>query len=198
GRWLHHPGVHGAPDVVRRAPHRALGQRRPVRPGQLRPALRAAPHLGPRAQPHRGRHRPRRPLVAQMTPPRTRPHGSGHRHARWAAGVRETNGSPELDVLTGHAERGRPVGVRWPVREYGSIDTVSRMKTTIDIPDALAEEAKAVARRSGATLRELVVAGLRAEVSRRETSTPVDFHFPTAGGDGLAAEVAPEDAVARS
>lgn len=72
------------------------------------------------------------------------------------------------------------------------------MKTTIDIPDALAEEAKAVARRSGATLRELVVAGLRAEVSRRETSTPVDFHFPTAGGDGLAAEVAPEDAVARS
>lgn len=72
------------------------------------------------------------------------------------------------------------------------------MKTTIDIPDALAEEAKAVARRSGATLRELVVAGLRAEVSRRETATPVDFHFPTAGGDGIGAELAPEDVVVRS
>lgn len=72
------------------------------------------------------------------------------------------------------------------------------MKTTIDIPDALAEEAKAVARRSGATLRELVVAGLRAEVSRRETVAPVDFHFPTAGGDGVGAELAPADVVARS
>lgn len=72
------------------------------------------------------------------------------------------------------------------------------MKTTIDIPDALAQEAKAVAQRSGATLRELVVAGLRAEVVRRETSVAVDFHFPTVPGDGLVADLAPEDAVGRS
>lgn len=72
------------------------------------------------------------------------------------------------------------------------------MKTTIDIPDALARKAKAVARRSGATLRELVVAGLRAEVDRRETAVVVDFHFPTVSGEGLVAELAPEDVVSRS
>lgn len=72
------------------------------------------------------------------------------------------------------------------------------MKTTIDIPDALAEEVKAVATRSGLTLRELVVAGLRAEVSRRKTAAPVDFHFPTAGGDGVQVERVPDDVVANS
>jgi hypothetical protein len=36
------------------------------------------------------------------------------------------------------------------------------MKTTIDIPDALAQEAKSVVREGGTTLRELVVTGLRA------------------------------------
>lgn len=72
------------------------------------------------------------------------------------------------------------------------------MKTTIDIPDALAREAKAVAQRSGATLRELVLAGLRAEVDRRESAVKVDFHFPTVEGEGLVAGLAPEEAVGRS
>lgn len=72
------------------------------------------------------------------------------------------------------------------------------MKTTIDIPDALAQEAKAVAQRSGATLKELVVAGLRAELARREAAVLVDFHFPTVSGEGLVAELAPEDVVNRS
>lgn len=72
------------------------------------------------------------------------------------------------------------------VREYGYRSTVTRMKTTIELPDALADEARAVAHEHGTTLRELVVEGLRSEVARRRRPrTPVDFHFPTARGEGL-------------
>jgi hypothetical protein len=60
------------------------------------------------------------------------------------------------------------------------------MKTTIELPDALAREAKALAHEQGVTLRELVVDGLRSEVERRgHPSLRVDFQFPTFGGDGL-------------
>ncbi len=73
------------------------------------------------------------------------------------------------------------------------------MKTTIDLPDALASDAKALAREQSLTLRDLVVAGLRSEVERRRTVTaPVDFHFPTASGTGLAVDLAAEDVVHRS
>lgn len=41
------------------------------------------------------------------------------------------------------------------------------MKTTIELPDDLANEAKRVAAQSGTTLRSLVEAGLRAELERR-------------------------------
>lgn len=84
------------------------------------------------------------------------------------------------------------------VREYGSRDTVTRMKTTIEIPDALAAEAKAVARLDGSTLRELVIAGLRHEVSRRSAREKVDFVFPTVAGQGLVVDLAPADAITRS
>ena len=60
------------------------------------------------------------------------------------------------------------------------------MKTTIEIPDALAHEAKALAHAQGTTLRELVVEGLRGELERRTShQARVDFVFPTHGGDGL-------------
>ena len=60
------------------------------------------------------------------------------------------------------------------------------MKTTIDLPDALAAEARDVARTQGTTLRELVVAGLRIEVERRHAAKPrVDFSFVTVPGRGL-------------
>ena len=63
---------------------------------------------------------------------------------------------------------------------------VTRMKTTIELPDALASDAKSLAHEQGVTLRELVVEGLRAELERRtQTGGRVDFHFPTHGGDGL-------------
>ncbi|WP_425310585.1 hypothetical protein AADG42_18040 [Ammonicoccus fulvus] len=72
------------------------------------------------------------------------------------------------------------------------------MKTTIDLPDALALEAKELARETGATLRDLVVSGLRAEIAARRAAPRVDFVFPTVGGRGLAAEIAPGEAIALS
>jgi predicted O-methyltransferase YrrM len=68
---------------------------------------------------------------------------------------------------------------------------VNRMKTTIEVPDALAKRAKQVAAEQGTTLRELVVQGLRREVERRSQAQAIDFVFPTAGGRGLRVEVDP-------
>ena len=65
------------------------------------------------------------------------------------------------------------------------------MKTTIDVPDALAKQAKQIAAEQGTTLRELVVLGLRHEVQRRTEAAAVDFVFPTAEGRGLRVEVDP-------
>ena len=77
------------------------------------------------------------------------------------------------------------------IPEYGARDTVNRMKTTIDIPDALAQDAKRLVRESGVTLRDLVVTGLRAEVQRRRRAPRTDFVFPTTGGHGPGARPAP-------
>jgi len=63
---------------------------------------------------------------------------------------------------------------------------VARMKTTITLPDSLAQRAKEVARTHHLTLRELVTEGLRAEVERLSTSPQsTEFHFFTRGGAGL-------------
>lgn len=71
------------------------------------------------------------------------------------------------------------------------------MKTTIELPDGLAQEAKTMAIDTGTTLRDLVVAGLRSELSRRRSLPRVDFAFPTQGGDGMTAELTPSDAIDR-
>lgn len=75
---------------------------------------------------------------------------------------------------------------------------VTHMKTTIELPDALASEAKQLAREEGSTLRDLVVSGLRAEVSRRRAGTRVDFVFPTMTGHGLLHDRTPEQVLAVS
>ena len=73
------------------------------------------------------------------------------------------------------------------------------MKTTVDIPDALAQEAKRLVRESGVTLRDLVVSGLRAELARRASgAVEVDFVFPTVGGKGLVVDLSAQDANERS
>lgn len=72
------------------------------------------------------------------------------------------------------------------------------MKTTIDIADALLVEAKAQARREGATLRALVEEGLRGVLRDRATARTATaaFELPTTGDparpldpDYLAAEL---------
>lgn len=72
------------------------------------------------------------------------------------------------------------------------------MKTTIDIPDALAAQAKDVARARQRTLRELVIAGLRTEIARQERPESFLLRFPTTGGEGLAPDVSEGDAILRS
>ncbi len=61
------------------------------------------------------------------------------------------------------------------------------MKTTIEIADALAREAKDLARTRGETLRTLVESGLRRELDahRTDDAGASAFRLRTAGGDGL-------------
>ena len=65
------------------------------------------------------------------------------------------------------------------------------MKTTIDIPDALAAEARSVARDTGTTLRDLMISGLRSEIERRSTRPQGEFRLHVMGGNGLRVGVDP-------
>ncbi len=72
------------------------------------------------------------------------------------------------------------------------------MKTTIDLPDSLAAEARAVAHAQRTTLREIMVTALRTEVDRRNAPPTVEFSFPTVGGQGLVVDLDPADVIERS
>lgn len=65
------------------------------------------------------------------------------------------------------------------------------MKTTVDIPDALLEEAKSVADRDRTTLRELIESGLRHSVKERSRLRAKRFKLRrvTFAGNGLQREV---------
>jgi hypothetical protein len=64
----------------------------------------------------------------------------------------------------------------------------SHMKTTVHIPDALLEEAKAIASREGSTLRELIEAGLRREVTERRRRRRFELRDASFTGRGLQPE----------
>lgn len=62
------------------------------------------------------------------------------------------------------------------------------MKTTMELPDELLEQAKSVARREGTTLRGLVEEGLQRSLEARRRTVRQRLDFPTYGGSGLTAE----------
>lgn len=59
------------------------------------------------------------------------------------------------------------------------------MKTTVEIPDSLAEEAKAVARRENTTLRALIETGLRQVLRDRRRRSSFRLRDASFGGRGL-------------
>lgn len=65
---------------------------------------------------------------------------------------------------------------------------VSHMKTTIEISDALAKEAKAVARRERTTLRALIEAGLRQLLRGRRRRESFELRDASFRGRGLQPE----------
>jgi hypothetical protein len=64
-------------------------------------------------------------------------------------------------------------------------DMVSHMKTTIQIPDSLFEEARNLARREGTTLKALVEQGLRRIITERKPRRRFHLRKVTFKGQGL-------------
>jgi hypothetical protein len=62
------------------------------------------------------------------------------------------------------------------------------MKTTIELPDELIEQARRVARQEGATLRALVEEGLQRSLEARRRAVSRQLDFPSYGGSGLTDE----------
>jgi hypothetical protein len=62
---------------------------------------------------------------------------------------------------------------------------VARMKTTIEISDPLFEEARAVAREEGTTLKNLVEEGLRLALEERQQRVPFRLRDASVDGKGL-------------
>lgn len=64
------------------------------------------------------------------------------------------------------------------------------MKTTVEIPDALLDEARKLAARQGSTLRVLIIEGLRRVVAERKRAGGFRLRKASFRGDGLQADVA--------
>ena len=64
------------------------------------------------------------------------------------------------------------------------------MKTTVEIPDQLLDEARRLASREGTTLRALIEEGLRRIVGERKRTGPFRLRKATFKGDGLQPGVA--------
>ena len=63
------------------------------------------------------------------------------------------------------------------------------MKTTVEIPDTLLEEARKLAARQGTTLRVLIVDGLRRSVAERRRASVFRMRKATFSGTGLQSEL---------
>lgn len=62
------------------------------------------------------------------------------------------------------------------------------MKTTIELPDDLLEQARRVARQEGGTLRALIEEGLQRSLEARRQAVCRKLDFPSFGGSGLTQE----------
>ena len=110
-------------------------------------------------------------------------------------------------ILHCYSEQAAPVNFAWRFRldsphslrmlaphrsqVYGatiSLVRVTRMKTTIELPDELLEQVRRVARREGASLRRLVEEGLQRSLEARRKAARQDLDFPSYGGSGLTSE----------
>jgi hypothetical protein len=59
------------------------------------------------------------------------------------------------------------------------------MKTTVEIPDALLDEARKIASRHGTTLRVLIIDGLRRSIAERRRATGFVLRNASVAGHGL-------------
>jgi mRNA-degrading endonuclease RelE of RelBE toxin-antitoxin system len=64
------------------------------------------------------------------------------------------------------------------------------MKTTVDIPDSVLEDAKHLAARQRTTVRALIIEGLRRLISERKRPTSYRLRKATFKGRGLQPDVA--------
>lgn len=62
------------------------------------------------------------------------------------------------------------------------------MKTTVELPDELLEQARSVVRTEGTTLRGLVEEGLQRSLEARRRNVRRRLDFPTYSGSGLTVE----------
>lgn len=66
---------------------------------------------------------------------------------------------------------------------------VNHMKTTVNLPDALLDEARDTARRRGTTVTSLIESGLRVAISEQEGQpSPFTLHDASVDGTGLSTE----------
>lgn len=68
---------------------------------------------------------------------------------------------------------------------------VNHMKTTVNLPDPLLDEAQKVARREGVTFKELLEVSLQRELKRREREARAPFRLRefSVEGEGVRSEV---------
>lgn len=67
-------------------------------------------------------------------------------------------------------------------------NTVTHMKTTVEIPDPVLDAARALARREGTTVKALIERGLRRELAVAESPLPFKLRRASFQGNGLRAD----------
>ena len=64
-------------------------------------------------------------------------------------------------------------------------DMGAHMKTTVEIPDAVLNDVRDLARRENTTVRALIERGLRRELAEAEHNDPFKLRRASVGGSGL-------------